>query len=310
MSAGNDTTGGQNIINLAPIVGRWKIEDGRATCEGPERPEWPYGICISDIRFLEGEARVTVRRKNGAGLIDGRIVFGYRTEKHDYFTVGLHSEGKAYQIVHYNPAIGWYPLASAGLAENLAVGRPIALRVLVRGQRISLEVNGVRVLEYVLPAPLPYGQLGLYSWLSQGSGFEFTDFFANAVRGDAFVVMQFSGFEELYSDVIEPLTKQFGLRPYRADQVYGPGSIMEDVIRGIETAQIVIAEITPINENVFYEVGYAHALKKPTILLAEKDKKLPFDLSGFRCLFYENSIGGKRKVEEGLKKHLQAILAE
>jgi nucleoside 2-deoxyribosyltransferase len=61
--------------------------------------------------------------------------------------------------------------------------------------------------------------------------------------------------------------------PYRADQVYGPGSIIEDVIRGIETAQIVIAEITPTNENVFYEVGYAHALKKPTILLANKDKK-------------------------------------
>jgi hypothetical protein len=108
------------------------------------------------------------------------------------------------------------------------------------------------------------------------------------------------------------MTKQFGLHPYRADHVYGPGSILEDIIQGIETAQIVIAEITPTNENVFYEVGYAHALKKPTILLAEKKdrEKLPFDLSGFRCLFYENSIGGKRKVREGLKKHLQAILGE
>ena len=244
---------------------------------------------------------------NGAGLIDGRILFGYRSEKHDYFTVGLHSERKAYQIVYYNPAVGWYPVAEAGLAENLAVGRPITLRVLVRGQRVSLEVDGVRVLEHVLHMPLPYGQLGLYSWLRQGGSFEFTNFFAKPVRGDAFVVMQFSGFEELYTDVIEPLTKQFGLNPYRADHVYGPGSILEDIIRGIETAQLIIAEITPTNENVFYQLGYAHALKKQTILLAEKDKKLPFDLSGFRCLFYENSIGGKREVEEGLKKHLQAI---
>jgi hypothetical protein len=295
---------------LAAIVGRWKIEEGQAVCEAPEGPELPYGLCVSNVRFLEGEAAVTVRRTNGSGLIDGRIVFGYRSEKHEYFTIGLHSEGKAYQIVHYNPAIGWYSIADAGRAENLAVGRPITLRVLVRGQRVSLEVDGVRVLEYVLPEPLPYGQLGLYSWLRQGGSFEFTDFCAKAVRGDAFVVMQFSGFEELYTDVIEPLTKQFGLHPYRADQVYGPGSILEDIIRGIETAQIVIAEITPTNENVFYEVGYAHALKKPTILLAAKDKKLPFDLSGFRCLFYENSIGGKRKVEEGLKRHLEAILTE
>jgi hypothetical protein len=271
---------------------------------------WPQ--CVEQT-FLGGEARVTVQRIDGEGLIDGRIVFGYRSEKHEYFTVGLHSEGKAYQIVHYNPVIGWYPLAQAGLAENLAVGRQIALRVLVRGQRVSLEVDGVRVLEYLLPVPLPYGQLGLYSWLRQGGSFKFTDFSApQTAKGDAFVVMQFSGFEELYSDVIEPLTKKFGLCPYRADQVYGPGNVLEDIIRGIETAQIVIAEITPANENVYYEVGYAHALKKPTILLADKKdrQKLPFDLSGFRVLFYENSIGGKRKVEEGLKNHLQAILPE
>jgi hypothetical protein len=310
MSTGSDTTGGKSVTNLAAIVGRWKFEDGRAVCEGPERPESPYAICVSNVRFLEGEARVTIRRTNGAGPIDGRIVFGYRSERHEYFTVGLHSEGSAFQIVHYNPAFGWYPLVQAGLAENLAVGRPIAIRVLVRGQRLSLEVDGVRVLEYVLPVPLPYGQLGLYSWLRPSGGFEFTDFFAKPVRGDVFVAMQFTGFEELYTDVIEPLVKAFGLHPYRADQVYGPDSILEDIIRGIETAQIVIAEITPTNENVFYEVGYAHALKKPTILLAEKNKKLPFDLSGFRCLFYENSIGGKHKVEEGLKNHLQAILAD
>lgn len=305
-------TADEKITKLAAIVGRWKFADGEAVCEGPERPEWPFGLCVSNIRFFDGEAEVTVQRTNGAGLIDGRIVFGYRSEKHEYFTVGLHSEGKAYQIVHYNPVIGWYALAEAGLAENLAVGRPITFRVLVRGQRVSLEVDGVRVLEYVLPVPLPSGQLGLYSWLRQGGSFKFTDFSARTTRGDAFVVMQFSGFEELYSDVIEPLTKKFGVCPYRADQVYGPGNVLEDIIRGIETAQIVIAEITPANENVYYEVGYAHALKKPTILLADKKdrQRLPFDLSGFRVLFYENSIGGKRKVEEGLKKHLQAILLE
>jgi hypothetical protein len=214
--------------------------------------------------------------------------------------------------VHYSPVIGWSPLASAGLAENLAVGRPITVRVLVRGQRVSLEVDGVRVIEHVSPMPLPYGQLGLFTWLRQGGTIKFMDFVARAERGDAFVVMQFSGFEELYTDVIEPTAKAYGLHPYRADQVYGPGSVLEDIIQGIETAQIVIAEITPANENVFYEVGYAHALKKPTILLADKKvrQKLPFDLSGFRVLFYENSIGGKRKVQEGLEKHLQAILSE
>jgi hypothetical protein len=90
----------------------------------------------------------------------------------------------------------------------------------------------------------------------------------------------------------------------------GPVIILEDITEGIVESKIVIAEITPPNQNVFYELGYAHALKKPTILLAESGKNLPFDISGYRCLFYENSIGGKRKVEEGLRKHLDAILQQ
>jgi nucleoside 2-deoxyribosyltransferase len=86
--------------------------------------------------------------------------------------------------------------------------------------------------------------------------------------------------------------------------------ILHDIAQGIVDAKVVVAEITPANQNVFYEIGYAHALGKPTILLAERGKQLPFDISGYRVLFYENSIAGKKQVEEGLKKHLQAILRE
>ena len=59
--------------------------------------------------------------------------------------------------------------------------------------------------------------------------------------------------------------------------------------------------------NVFYELGYAHALGKPTILLAERGRELPFDIRGYRCIFYDNTIGGKAAVETNLKKHLENI---
>ena len=111
-----------------------------------------------------------------------------------------------------------------------------------------------------METPLPQGQLGLFAWGEGGT--QFTEMSIRKEPGEVFVVMQFSGFEELYKEVIEPVTKSFGLRPYRADEVFGPGNIIDDIIRGIETAQIVIAEITPPNENVFYEVGYAHALSR------------------------------------------------
>ena len=77
----------------------------------------------------------------------------------------------------------------------------------------------------------------------------------------------------------------------------------------IQNSAVIIADITPDNPNVFYEIGYAHALKKPTILLCDKAlrDRLPFDVSGFRTIFYDNSIGGKRRVEEKLEVYLQNI---
>ena len=73
----------------------------------------------------------------------------------------------------------------------------------------------------------------------------------------------------------------------------------------------MIAEITPVNPNVYYEVGYAHARNKPTILIADKTvEKLPFDVSPFRTLFYENTIDGKDKIERGFRNHLRAVLSQ
>jgi hypothetical protein len=121
--------------------------------------------------------------------------------------------------------------------------------------------------------------------------------------------MQFSQpYEELYREVICPISAKFELRAYHAGDVFGPGIILRDIVDGLVEAKIVIAEITPPNQNVFYELGYAHALSKPTILLAECGRQLPFDVSGYRCIFYENTIGGKTKVQEALSKHFTAIL--
>ncbi len=123
--------------------------------------------------------------------------------------------------------------------------------------------------------------------------------------------MQFSSpYDELYKDVISVVCEELNLSVVRADETFGPGLIIADITRQLEESKIVIAEISPANPNVFYEVGYAHALNKPTILIAERSTKLPFDVSPFRTLFYDNSIAGKKKVEEGLRKYIKAALAE
>ena len=101
-----------------------------------------------------------------------------------------------------------------------------------------------------------------------------------------------------------------GLQVVRVDELAGPGIIFEDIKRQITESKIGIAEITAPNQNVFYELGYAHALNKPTILLAQRGRELPFDIRSYRVIFYDDSIGGKPEVERNLNKHLRAVLQE
>jgi hypothetical protein len=296
------------VTNWAPIVGLWDFDNGRATYNAPQEGQHPpfYGLCVSDARFTEGKAWATFRQASGS--VDGRLLLGYQSPTSDYYLVGLGGYGNVYNIVHFSPSIGWRVVAVAGAQQNLHPGRSYKIAVRIRGQRITLEIDGVRVLEHVLDAPLPSGQLGLFAWGEQG-GAEFSDVSVRDEPGTAFVVMQLSDgrFQELYEQVIREVAKEFDLEAVHAGDLPGPGLIIQDIASSIEQAKIVIAEITVPNQNVFYELGYAHGKNKPTILLAEKDRQLPFDVHGYRCLFYENSIGGKQKIEDGLRKHLQAI---
>jgi nucleoside 2-deoxyribosyltransferase len=138
----------------------------------------------------------------------------------------------------------------------------------------------------------------------------FTEFAVESALPRAFVAMHWAEpYDTFYREVIQNQAETAGYKVVRMDEQAGPGVIFQDIQREIEQAEIVIAEITPANPNVFYELGYAHALGKPTILLARREAKLPFDIQSFRVVFYNDTIGGKAEVERNLKKHLEAIAA-
>jgi hypothetical protein len=275
------------VTNWAPIVGLWDFDDGRATYKALQEGQQPplFGLCVSDARFAEGEAGATLRRVSGTVM--GSLLVGYQSLTNDYYLVGLGGFHNAYNVVHFDPSIGkWRVVAKAGAQQNLRPGRSYKIVVRIRGQRITLEIDGVRVLEHVLDVPLPTGQLGLFGWWGEGEqgDAEFSDVSVREEPGTAFVVMQLSDgrFQELYEQVIREVAKDFGLIAVHAGDLPGPGLIIQDIASSIEQAKIVVAEITVPNQNVFYELGYAHAKNKPTVLLAEKGRELPFDVHGYR----------------------------
>jgi hypothetical protein len=300
-----------NPTNWAAIVGRWSFDGQRATYLGPDPqlPEvaLPHGICVTNFELTEGKASCRVKLDDPTS--EGRFLLGYRSPSERYIMAGIGGWKYAYTVGQSDPTLGWRSLAVAGSADNLAPGLWYDQTIELNGQRVRVSVDNVRVLQHVLDRPVANGQVGLFA--VGRNRIEFENFTVERQPGKVFVVMEFGEpFQQIYEDVIQSVVKDAKLHAYHVGEVFGPGIILQDIIQGIVKAEVVIADITPVNQNVFYELGYAHALGKPTILLAERGKKFPFDIRGYRVLIYDNTIAGKKKLEEGLKNHLHAILHE
>lgn len=91
-----------------------------------------------------------------------------------------------------------------------------------------------------------------------------------------------------YEAVYKPAIEKAGLQPVRADaEIFGAGQIMNQVWSGIRRAKVLVAELTTRNPNVFYELGLAHALKKPVVLISSNEDDVPFDLKHIRVIYYD-----------------------
>ena len=297
------------LTTWAIVAGKWEFTDDSVMYHGPDDPNSsiPYGIALSKGRVRRGSIQTKVHFFENPKDSAGRIIFGFNPETGGYFSAGLGGYGYAYLLDEYVPASGWKALRTAGNIENFAPDSWFQIEAKIYGQKVHLTEDNIRVMECNLPRPRGRDQVGLFAW---GPGpVEFKASQVAASRPEVFVIMQ-SGepYDALFEDVIEPVADGMGLKAYRAVDVYKPGIILQDIIRGIAEAEVVIAEITPPNQNVFYELGYAHALGKTTILLAERGKELPFDIKSYRCIIYDNTIQGKKDVENQLRKHLTSIL--
>jgi hypothetical protein len=265
------------------------------------------GNFLSNITFGGGKIFATVEFESVDPLSACEVILYYDPANRFFVTAGLGGAGILYAIRHFHPQNLWFVHAAAGDHKNLQVKKPYKIEVSVVGSHVSLQVDGVNVLSALLPYQTQMSQIGV--WCMSKSNIQVSNFATINDPLKAFVVMQFSTpYNELYDDVIVPVCKSADLKAIRSDEIYGPELILADIMKQINESKMVIAEITSHNPNVFYEIGYAQAIKKPIILIAQQGTKPPFDVSPFRILFYEDSIAGKRRVEEGLKKHLQAIL--
>ena len=104
-----------------------------------------------------------------------------------------------------------------------------------------------------------------------------------------------------YEMLFKPAIEKAGLLPIRADEnIFGSGKIMDQVWRGIRSARVLVAELTTRNPNVFYELGLAHALGKPVVLVSSGAEETPFDLHHIRVIYYDTNdpFWGSKLIEK------------
>ncbi|MCI0639044.1 MAG: hypothetical protein L0Y70_08210 [Gemmataceae bacterium] len=125
---------------------------------------------------------------------------------------------------------------------------------------------------------------------------------------DVFVVMPFADrLRPIYDDHIKPVVLKAGLTCRRGDDFFANGAIIQDIWDAVSNAMSVVADCTERNPNVFYEIGMAHTVGVPTILMTQDKGDVPFDIGHVRRIEYEYTPPGMREFETALENALREI---
>lgn len=117
-----------------------------------------------------------------------------------------------------------------------------------------------------------------------------------------------SNADKLFKYVIKPVCEACAFEPVRVDQLNDANSITQTIIESLDSADLVIADMTGHNPNVFYEMGYRARTKKPMIHLKKKGESLPFDVNTIRTLEYDlTDLDSVEEVKDRLKKTIESF---
>jgi hypothetical protein len=132
-----------------------------------------------------------------------------------------------------------------------------------------------------------------------------------STKADVFVLMPFSPeLKPIYTDHIGKVTKGLDLSAARADDFFNTHDIIQDVWQGIATSKLIVADCTGKNPNVFYEIGIAHSVGKPVILISQTLDDIPFDLRHRRVIIYKYTPPGMMEFEKQLTETIRSTLRE
>jgi hypothetical protein len=112
-------------------------------------------------------------------------------------------------------------------------------------------------------------------------------------------------------DAVRRALMELGVEVARLDNIAPGASWANAITDAIRSSDFLVADVTRQNPNVFYELGFAHAMRKPTILIVSAEGKggaLPSDLDGFQYIVYDP--GNLRELVNQVQRAARTFVAE
>ena len=123
------------------------------------------------------------------------------------------------------------------------------------------------------------------------------------------VMMPFAPAFDIVYETIQAAVTDAGLQCVRAADIWQHDHVMGDILSILWRSQIVIADLTGKNPNVFYEAGLAHALPRSTVLLTQTAEDIPFDLQSIRYLAYGLGTSQRALLRKQLAERLTTLVS-
>jgi hypothetical protein len=297
---------------FAEIDSPWSIDREAGRFTSPVQPGQDYQRIIFDETFRDGtiaadivipQGDPTASEAGGSPSKEprvGAIVFRFRDPKNYYFA-GIGAYSNKFFISRMIEGRG-QKLVASGSSDSIEKGIPYRVEVRCSGNLFSLAFNNVVLLQE-FDNSFESGQWGLQSWRTR---VQFSNLATDSTPPKCFVIMPFaSEFDDVFR-VIRETVEAHRYECIRADERYIVGTVMNDVNEQIEQADLIVADLTGRNPNVYYEVGYAAALRKPVIQIAQSADDLPFDVRHIRTFPYSTKILGDRKLARDLGEAIRA----
>jgi hypothetical protein len=288
------------LPNYQTLVGAsWTREEGDTLLSPPLGGHWEQAVLFTEHQgsdySIDLEVALLAGESNTAGVILRHC------GENRYYYAGVGGFGKSafigrVEVRDRTPL--WSCLVSQGERGDISFDKPYRIRVECEGQQLTLYAHDKAKLS-IRDSTHPTGPWGLRTIRTQAR------FSTISIAGPStpkcFVIMPFVTSLAFVYEAIREVVQNNELRCHRVDESAVAQPIIGEIREDIENADLIVADLTGRNANVYYEAGLAHALDKPLILLAQSREDLVFDLSHIRTVFYANPDELRAKLAQAIQ---------